>query len=114
MLLVCRVYSEIALSWKPFRIGHMCIYTFLLGVTDTLTSQNIDLSSWYTYILDLDYKMHITCKLQFQNFTPKNMAMEESVNLGMWLNVHYVCQLSVDSKKACDSEGTFLLNSVYP
>jgi hypothetical protein len=39
------LYSEIALSRKPFGIGHMYIYTFffLLRVTYTMTSQNIDL-----------------------------------------------------------------------
>jgi hypothetical protein len=41
-------YSEIALSRKQFGIGHMYIYTFLLRMTDTMTSQNIDLSSWDT------------------------------------------------------------------
>jgi hypothetical protein len=50
VLLVCIVYSvlysEIALSRKPFRIGHVCIYTFLLRMTDIMTFQNIDLSSW--------------------------------------------------------------------
>jgi hypothetical protein len=39
------LYSEIALSRKQFGIGHMYIYTFLLRMTDTVTSQNIDLSS---------------------------------------------------------------------
>jgi hypothetical protein len=52
VLLVCTVYSvlcsEIALSRKPFGIGHMHIYTFLLRMTDTVTSQNIDFSSWDT------------------------------------------------------------------
>jgi hypothetical protein len=43
---VARLYSEIALSRKPFGIGHMYIYTFLLRMTDTMTSQNIDLSCW--------------------------------------------------------------------
>jgi hypothetical protein len=50
---VACLYSEIALSRKPFRIGHMHIYTFLLRMTDTMTPQNIDLSSWnnmYTYM----------------------------------------------------------------
>jgi hypothetical protein len=51
-LLVCTVYSvlysEIALSRKPFGIGHMYIYSFLLRMTDTMTSQNIGLSSWDT------------------------------------------------------------------
>jgi hypothetical protein len=42
------LYSEIALSWKPFGIGHMQIHTFLLRMTDTMTSQNIDISSWDT------------------------------------------------------------------
>jgi hypothetical protein len=46
VLLVCTVYSELALSRKPFGIGHMYIYNFLLRMTDTVTSQNIDLSSW--------------------------------------------------------------------
>jgi hypothetical protein len=52
VLLVCTVYSvlysEIAVSQKPFRIGHMYIYTFLHMMTDTVTSKNVDLSSWDT------------------------------------------------------------------
>jgi hypothetical protein len=40
------LYSEIALSRKPFRIGRMYIYTFLLRMTHTITSKNTDLSSW--------------------------------------------------------------------
>jgi hypothetical protein len=31
---------------KLFRIGHMFISTFFLRLTDTVISQNIDLSSW--------------------------------------------------------------------
>jgi hypothetical protein len=42
---VARLYSEIALSRKPLGIGHVYIYTFLFRMTDTMTSQNIDLSS---------------------------------------------------------------------
>jgi hypothetical protein len=42
---VARLYSEITQSRKPFGIGHMYIYTFLLRMTDTMTSHNIDLSS---------------------------------------------------------------------
>jgi hypothetical protein len=45
---VARLYREIALSRKPFGIGHMYILTFLLRMTDTVTSQNTDLSSWDT------------------------------------------------------------------
>jgi hypothetical protein len=48
-LLVCTVYSvpysEIALSRKPFGMGHMYIYTFLLRMADTMTSKSIDFSS---------------------------------------------------------------------
>jgi hypothetical protein len=40
------LYSEIALSRKRFGIGHMYIYIFLLRMIDTVTSQNIDFSSW--------------------------------------------------------------------
>jgi hypothetical protein len=45
---VARLYSEIVLSRKPFGIGHMYMYNFWLRMTDTVTSQNIDLSSWDT------------------------------------------------------------------
>jgi hypothetical protein len=40
------LYSQLVLSRKPVGIGHMYIYTFLLRITNTMTSQNIDLSSW--------------------------------------------------------------------
>jgi hypothetical protein len=40
------VCSEIALSRQPFGIRHMYIYTFLLRITNIMTSQNIDLSCW--------------------------------------------------------------------
>jgi hypothetical protein len=42
---VARLYSETALSRKPFGIGHMYIYTFLLRITDIVISQNADVSS---------------------------------------------------------------------
>jgi hypothetical protein len=42
------LYSEIALSWKPFGVGHAYIYTFLLRMIDTVTSQSIDFFSWDT------------------------------------------------------------------
>jgi hypothetical protein len=34
------LYGEIALSRKPFGIGHMYMYTFSLRMTDTMTSQS--------------------------------------------------------------------------
>jgi hypothetical protein len=40
--------SEIAASRKPFAIGHMYISTFLFRITDTVTSQNADISFWDT------------------------------------------------------------------
>jgi hypothetical protein len=55
---VARLYSEIALSRKPFWIEFMYIYTFLLKMTDTMTFQNIDFSSWdtqYMMLLPLFY-----------------------------------------------------------
>jgi hypothetical protein len=49
VLLVCTVYSvlysEIALSRKPFGIGHMYIHSFLLRMADTMTTLHIDLSA---------------------------------------------------------------------
>jgi hypothetical protein len=53
VLLVCTVYSEIALSRKLFGIGHMYIYTFLIRMTDTMNSQNTDLSSWDTLYMPI-------------------------------------------------------------
>jgi hypothetical protein len=40
------LYSEIAVSRKPFGIGHRYMHTFFIRMTDTMTSQNIDLPSW--------------------------------------------------------------------
>jgi hypothetical protein len=42
---ILELYSEIALFWKLFGVGHMYINTFLFRMTDTVTSHNIDLSS---------------------------------------------------------------------
>jgi hypothetical protein len=41
-----------ALSRKPFGIGHMYIHIFLLRMTDTITSQSINLSSWTPCIME--------------------------------------------------------------
>jgi hypothetical protein len=40
------IYIYMALSRKPFGIGNMYIYTFLLRMTDSVTYQNIDRSLW--------------------------------------------------------------------
>jgi hypothetical protein len=47
------LYAEMARSRKPFGIGHMFILSFLLRMTDTMTSQNNDLSSWDTLYISL-------------------------------------------------------------
>jgi hypothetical protein len=44
-----KLHSEITQSRKKFGIGHMHIYTYLLRMTDTMSSQNTDLSSWDTW-----------------------------------------------------------------
>jgi hypothetical protein len=49
------LYSEVALSQKPFGIGHMYMYTILLRMTDTMASQNIHISSWDTVERRPDY-----------------------------------------------------------
>jgi hypothetical protein len=43
---IFQLHSEIALSRKPFGIGHRYIYTFLLRMTAIVTSQNVDVYSW--------------------------------------------------------------------
>jgi hypothetical protein len=53
------LYSEVALSRKPFGIRHIHIYTFLLRMTDTMTSQNTDLSSWDTCIKPCWYVLYV-------------------------------------------------------
>ena len=45
---ILRLYIQTALSRKPFAIGHMFIWSFVLRMTDTMTSQNMDLTSWDT------------------------------------------------------------------
>jgi hypothetical protein len=42
---ILELYSGLALSRKSFGIGHMYIYSMLLRMTDTMTSQNTDLLS---------------------------------------------------------------------
>jgi hypothetical protein len=60
-LLVCTVYStvlysEIALSQKPFGIGHVYTYIFVLRMTYAMTFQN--LSYWDTLYVGL-YKTRL-------------------------------------------------------
>jgi hypothetical protein len=57
------LYSQMDLSMKPFGIGHMFLQRFLPRMTDTITSQNVDLSSWDTLYF-LRRKMFVqTCQI---------------------------------------------------
>jgi hypothetical protein len=48
---VARLYSVLyGEARKPFGTGYMYIYTFLLRMTDIMTSQNMELSSWDTLV----------------------------------------------------------------
>jgi hypothetical protein len=49
-------YSEIAVSRKPFEIGQMYVYILLFRMADTVTSQNIDLSSRDTLYIVKRYR----------------------------------------------------------
>ena len=55
-----QLYSETALSRKPFGIGNMYLQSFSLRMANTMISQNIDLSSWDT--------------LYIRNHSPTNTA----------------------------------------
>ena len=46
------LHIQMSLSRKPFGIGHVFIQSLLLRMTDTMTSQNIDLSSWNTLYIN--------------------------------------------------------------
>jgi hypothetical protein len=65
------LYSEIALSRKPFGLGHLYIYTFLLRITDIMTSQNIDLSSWD--ILYMAFHVH------FETYLAKYQMLQQNI-----------------------------------
>jgi len=82
-----------ALSRKPLGIGHMYIYTLLLRMTDTITYQNIYISSWdilyiyiYIYIYPLWYFAEVS--EQFEVWTlhkgkGKGMPRQAEVALGV-------------------------------
>jgi hypothetical protein len=77
------MYSEIAVSQKPFRIGHMYIYTFLLRITNTMTSQNIDLSSWDTLYRHTWFGIVSQCWTQIQRMFPP-VWPQEQIALNTW------------------------------
>jgi hypothetical protein len=70
---VARLYNEIALSRKLFGIEHMYIYTFLLRMTDIMTSQNIDVCSHDTLHIYINRNVTtITCS----EITPFGVTVE--------------------------------------
>jgi len=53
---------QTAVSPHPLKIGHMFIWTYLLGRVHTATSYNIYYSSWNTLYVCIHTKTHIlTC-----------------------------------------------------
>jgi hypothetical protein len=72
---VSRLYSEIALSRKPFGIEHMYIYNFLLKMTDTMKSQNIYISSWDTLCVCVRVRMYIYIYISTTCFDLKDHHM---------------------------------------
>jgi hypothetical protein len=54
------LYSKTALPGKPYEIGHMYVNIFLLRMTGTVTSQNIDLSSWDTLYIYLYIVVYVS------------------------------------------------------
>jgi hypothetical protein len=61
--------TKMSLSRKPFGIGHMFIESFLLRMTDTMTSQNIVLSSWDTlYFQKKNCRKNQNTHFVFSNF----------------------------------------------
>jgi hypothetical protein len=73
---VARLNSEIALSRKPFGTGHMYICTSLLRITDTTTSQNIDLYSRDTLYME-HYSSDLNRKLEIRNLVTQQKANQE-------------------------------------
>jgi hypothetical protein len=71
------LYSEIALSRKPFRIGHMYIHNFFLRMTDTVAFQNIDLCSWDTLYIS-EYKV-----FPVLNYVPRHQNVRGSGGIAL-------------------------------
>jgi hypothetical protein len=111
VLLVCTVYSvlysEIALSRKQFEIGHMYIYTFLLRMTDTVTSQNIALSSWDILYISIN---HLQVKVRKQ-LCLTNLALHHE---GVWesgcIDTRFFTSTLVGGELSASHSGRFSLS----
>jgi hypothetical protein len=79
VLLACTMYREIVLSQKSVGIGHMCIHTSLLRMTDTTTSQNNDLYSWDTLYME-NYSSDLNKKPEIINLVDQKVNQECSIN----------------------------------
>jgi hypothetical protein len=86
------LYSEVALSRKEFGIGHKYIYTLLLRMTDTMASQNTDLSSW-----DILYiHMHISLDC----LKSANFHASETRPVSWGLVSHAICDCDYEPVEA--------------
>ena len=57
---ICTRQFQTAVSSHPLKIGHMFIWTYLLGIVHTVTSLNIYYSSWNTlYTMNTDSELSI-------------------------------------------------------
>jgi hypothetical protein len=73
-LRVACLSSEIAVPGKPFGIGHMYIYNFMLRMTDTMTSQNIELSSWDTLYSAITHIIYDDARVIVRSFNAQAIA----------------------------------------
>ena len=89
------LYSEIALYWKLFVIGHMYVYRLLLRVTDTVTSQNIHLSSCDTLYICMYVCMYVyVCtRVRMYVYMPLYMYVYKYVRMYyVYMSIYmYVC-----------------------
>jgi hypothetical protein len=70
---ILELYSEITLFRKPFGIGYMYIYTFLLGMTDTMASQNNKCFSWDTLYAIIIANFSFSTALRKKHKTEREM-----------------------------------------
>jgi hypothetical protein len=89
---ICRVllYSEIAVPRKPFGIGYMYIYTFVLRMTDTVTTQNTGLLSWDTlYVRLFTLLTYLLMELSISGEAANSAATQEFPSILWNPKVHY-------------------------
>jgi hypothetical protein len=60
---IARLYSKTAPYRKPFGIGRMYIYTFLLRMTDNMTFHIIDLFSWDILFMSACVRVYVCVRV---------------------------------------------------